>query len=68
MEEKSLTRALSESRAFLHSMTAELAAEVVLPEFSKPDIPSVVLQRSANEVAIKAWTGFIVTVSVSVYA
>lgn len=37
-------------------MTAEFAAEVILPELGKPDIPSVVLQRSADEVTIKPWT------------
>lgn len=38
---------------FFHSMAAEFAAEVVFPELSKPDIPSVVFQRSADEVPIK---------------
>lgn len=50
-------------------MTAEFAAEVVLPELGEPDIPSVVLQRSADEVTIKPWTdvskGFVVIEAVS---
>lgn len=37
-------------------MTAEFAVEVVLPELSKPDIPSVVFKRSTDEVTIKPWT------------
>lgn len=37
-------------------MAAEFAAEVVFPELGKPDIPSVVLQRAADEVTIKPWT------------
>lgn len=51
-----LTCALFQSGAFFHSVTAEFAAEVVFPELCKPDIPSVVLQRSADEVTIKPWT------------
>lgn len=35
-------------------MTTQLAAEVVLPELGEPDIPPVVLERSAGEVAIEA--------------
>lgn len=35
-------------------MAAELAVEIVLPELCKPDIPPVVLERAAGEVAIKA--------------
>lgn len=51
-----LTCALFQSGPFLHSVTAEFAAEVIFPELGKPDIPSVVLQRSADEVTIKPWT------------
>lgn len=39
-------------------MTAEFAAEVVFPELGEPDIPSVVLQRAADEVTIKSWTDY----------
>lgn len=53
---KYLTCTLMEARPLFHSMAAEFAAEVVFPELSKPDIPSVVFQRSADEVAIKPWT------------
>lgn len=48
-----LTCALFQPGPFLQGVTAEFAAEVVLPELSKPDIPSVVFQRSADEVTIK---------------
>ena len=48
-----LTCAFFEPGPFLHGVAAEFAAEVVLPELSKPDIPSVVFQRSADEVTIK---------------
>lgn len=45
-----------EAGPLFHSMAAEFAAEVVFPELSEPDIPSVVFQRSADEVPIKPWT------------
>lgn len=51
----SLTCALLDSGSFLHSVSTELALKVVLPELCKPDIPPVVLQRPAVEVAVKAW-------------
>lgn len=51
-----LTCALFQSGTFFHSVAAEFAAEVVFPELGKPDIPSVVLQRAADEVTIKPWT------------
>lgn len=49
-----LTCAFFDSRAFLRLMSVEFAIEVVLPELGKPDIPPVVLQVSADEVAIKS--------------
>ena len=49
----SLTGALLQPRALLHRVPAELAAEVVLPELGKPDVPPVVLQRPADEVTIE---------------
>lgn len=52
-----LTCALFYSRAFLQGVAAEFAIEIVFPELCKPDISPVVLQRSADEVAIKSWGG-----------
>lgn len=34
-------------------MPTELALKIILPELCKPDIPSVVLQRPADEIAVK---------------
>lgn len=51
----SLTCALFDSGSFLHSVPTELALEIILPEFCKPDIPPVVLQRPAVEVAVKSY-------------
>lgn len=48
-----LTCALFVPGPFLRSTSTQCAVEVVLPELSKPDIPSVVFQCSANEVTIK---------------
>lgn len=45
-----------EAGPLFHGMAAEFAAEVVFPELSKPDIPSIVFQGSADEVPIKPWT------------
>lgn len=42
-----------EAGPLFHSMAAEFAAEVVFPELGKPDIPSVVFQRSTDKVPIK---------------
>jgi len=50
-----LTCALLDSRAFLQRVAAQLALEVVFPELGEPNVPPVVLQRSAGEVAIEAW-------------
>lgn len=49
----SLTCALFDSGSFFHSVPTELALKIILPEFCKPDIPPVVLQRPAVEVAVK---------------
>lgn len=49
----SLTCALFDSRSFLQRVATELALKIILPELCKPDIPSVVLQRPASEVAVK---------------
>lgn len=49
----SLTCALFDSGSFLQRVPTELALKIILPEFGKPDIPSVVLQRPASEVAVK---------------
>jgi len=43
-------------------VAAQLAAEVVLPELGEPDIPSVVLQRSADEVTIEPWTDHFIVI------
>lgn len=53
----SLTCALPDPGSFLHSVPTELALEIVLPELCKPDIPPVVLQRPAVEVAVKTCKG-----------
>lgn len=53
---KCLTCALVEAGPLFHNMTAEFTTEVVFPELSKPDIPSVVFQCSTDEVTIKPWT------------
>lgn len=49
----SLTCALFDSGSFLQSVPTELALKIILPELCEPDIPSVVLQRPAGEVAVK---------------
>lgn len=54
---RSLTCALPDPGSFLHSVPTELALEIVLPELCKPDIPPVVLQRPAVEVAVKTCEG-----------
>lgn len=50
-----LTCAFLNSRPLLEGMAVEFAVEIILPEFSKPDIPSVVLQCSTNKVVIKTY-------------
>lgn len=52
---RELTCTLLDPGSFLEGMAAKLAVEVVLPELGKPDVPAVVVQRAADEVAIKAW-------------
>lgn len=52
-----LTGALLEVAALLERVAAQLAMEVVLPEFRKPDVAPVVVQRAAGEVAVEAWQG-----------
>lgn len=54
---RSLTCALLDAGSFLHSVPTELALKIVLPELCKPDIPPVVLQRPAVEVAVKTCEG-----------
>ncbi len=49
-----LTCAFLNAGSLLQGMAAELAVEIVLPELRKPDIPPVVLECAAGEVAIKA--------------
>jgi hypothetical protein len=34
-------------------MATQLALEVIFPELSKPNVPPVVLQRAADEVAVE---------------
>lgn len=48
-----LTCALFDAGSFLQSVSTEFALKVVFPELCKPNIPSVVVQSSADEVAIK---------------
>jgi hypothetical protein len=35
----------------------KLASKILLPEFCKPDVPAVVGERAAPEVAIERWRG-----------
>ena len=35
----------------------KLASKILLPEFCKPDVPAVVGERAAPEVAIERWAG-----------
>lgn len=50
-----LTCALFNAGSFLQSIAVKFAVKIVFPEFSKPDIPPVVFQRSPDEVIIKPW-------------
>jgi hypothetical protein len=50
-----LTGALLDVAALLERVAAQLAMEVVLPEFGKPYVAPVVVQRAAGEVAVEAW-------------
>lgn len=53
-----LTCAFLDAGSFLHGVPTQFALEIILPELCKPNISPVVLQRSADEVAIKPWKTF----------
>lgn len=52
-----LTGALLDAAALLQCVSAQLAVEVFLPKFSKPDVAAVVVQCPAGEVAIETCPG-----------
>lgn len=52
-----LTGALFDAAALLQRVATQLAVEVFLPKFSKPDVSAVVVQRPAGEVAIETCPG-----------
>lgn len=47
------TCTLSSTQLVLYARTRQFAFEVILPEFCKPDVPSVVFQGPGSEVLIE---------------
>lgn len=49
------TCTFSPTKVVLDTCSGQFTFEVVLPVFCKPDVPSVVFQRSRGEVVVKPW-------------
>lgn len=54
---QALTGAFLDAAALPERVPAQLAVEILLPELGKPDVPAVVVQGPAGEVAVETCRG-----------